>query len=159
MDKAKFEAALHNVRTSWLKLGSQLEDLEAMLKAESTPGQVAKQCLDHFAKTWEARYRTKLIIASYPGAIVQLKTLLKAMTADELTAAMTRYLSSNEPFYASARHGLPMFIKCINKFTAAADDGGSFLEAAPADCRHMPACRTDVEHTRKRARERNGVQA
>jgi hypothetical protein len=150
MERSKVEQAVRKARTLLEQVSEQLDAIEAMLNDGDTPGQQARQALAFYGKAWESKYRTRHILPHVAGAMVQVKKLLKEMTLAELQAAMGQYLQSRDRFYVEARHPLAMFVKAVNKFTAAAPTDDLF-EHAPPDCRHQPRCKTDIECSRRGA--------
>lgn len=152
METAKIFEALRKLRSQLGDLQEQVDTIEALLAEEATPGQQAKQVCDYFARKWQDRYRQRYVFPSIPGALKQVKGLLKGLTVEQVQAAIDRFLKSGEAFYVSGRHTFPMFASSINKWTVTGP-GELFTEARPpADCRHVPPCVDDIEHTRKLAR-------
>lgn len=151
------------------ELLEQADRLDAVLNEQPTEGKIAHGLVTSFGDLWEHKYRAKYAVPNWAAATTNMKRLVKQMGAAEVALRMSRYLASSDGFYVQAKHPLPMFISAVNKF---ATRGSSLLDddpmrttqttdddlesAAPADCRHRPACRTDEEHTRKRARELRG---
>lgn len=150
MERAKIQSALNKARALLEQTAEQLEALEALLNDGDTPGQQARQALAFYGKAWEQRYRTRHLVPHVAGAMAQIKKLLREMTLEELQRAMTAYLQSRDRFYVEARHPLSMFVKAVNKFTAARPTDDLF-EHAPPDCRHTPRCRTDIECSQRGA--------
>lgn len=146
------------------ELAALVEELAALDRGEQTRGQLAQRCLKFFLAAWKRRYGVPYVGAGVKD-IAQLKRLLAGgLTADELEGRMGRYLLSNDPYYAQARHPLAMFVGAVNKFARVPDarpttDGGLFEDDVDdgdeaIDCRHRPRCKTDVEHTRRCMAER-----
>lgn len=158
--RARAEAFVVLMRKMHKRLGEELDIIEATLRAEATPGQIAKDLLDRFCLKWKERHRGEAYIVGGEGAklIGMLKRLLTGKTPlepAEIDRRMGVYFASRDPFIVNAKYPLEMFVKGINKYSGArAIDDASFLTAPPpGDCRHSPRCRTDVEHTEKRRRE------
>jgi hypothetical protein len=84
-----------------------------------------------------------------------MKRLVRMIGVDELKARFVRYVKNDDPFYVKARHPFGLFVSSVNTHAAqgqAAEDL-ELSAAAPADCRHSPPCRSDVEHTRRRQQD------
>lgn len=149
--RAPMEKMVVRLRKGAQVLEEMAQDIEAALNATATPGQQAKQFLDHFCAAWSAKYRSKY---SVNGAkdMAQIKRVLKTVAFDDLKARSTQFLASTDRFYSEAHHPLPMFLAAVNKFTAQVPDE-QFLQSAPIGCKHDPPCRNDADHTRRRLQE------
>lgn len=124
MDTEKVLQAMKLLRAEHAKLGGQIDTIEALLMNEATPGQIAKGLVGDFVIVWGKRYKGQTyVIANWPRELGAVKRLLKELSADELRARMVRYVASEDPFYAGARHPLPMFWAAVNKFGKVAENG------------------------------------
>lgn len=151
MDTKKLELQVNGLRGALLKALEHIDNINALLREEATPGQLAKEAFNRYIKAWENKYRTKYVVVNAAAVMAMLKKALHAMTLDELNAALNRYLMSGDRFYVEARHPIEMGVKVLNKFTAAATPTDTLFDAAPPDCRHSPRCKTDIECTRRRS--------
>jgi len=79
-----------------------------------------------------------------------MKRLLKMLEVEEIEGRMWRYLQNNDPFFAKNRHTFGLFVASVNQFAQAASD-----VEVPVGCFHVPPCKDDVEHTRRRQRDVN----
>ena len=61
---------------------------------------------------------------------------------------MIAYLFDTDLFMARNRHPFPIFVSRFNSYVAQSPAALSLETAAPADCRHLPVCQSDAEHTR-----------
>jgi hypothetical protein len=67
---------------------------------------------------------------------------------------MTTYFGDRDVFIAKNRHPLNLFVSRINVYARPVSMRPEDLpDEIPADCRHDPPCRSDADHTRKRAAE------
>lgn len=119
MDKEKLLQAVKTLRAAHDKLGGLIDTIEALSMEEATPGQIAKGLVGDFIVVWGKRYKGQTyVVTNWPRELGAVKRLLKGMSADELRARLVRYVASDDPFYAGARHPLPMFWAAVNKFGA-----------------------------------------
>jgi hypothetical protein len=151
----KFEAFLARGRKMVEELAAELDTMEALAAGEATPEQRANRLIKIWGDKWQRRYRAAYIVGNRGKVIAAFKRIFKAQLDDtDIAARMDGYLASSDRFYTEARHSLDLFFGAVNKFsgTPVADDE-AFLTAPVADCRHTPRCKSDQEHTRKRAQE------
>lgn len=153
---------MRRIRGTQAEVNDLIESLEAELRGEATPGQQAKSAVDHYGREWERRYKTKYV-PSYAKEIAACKRMLKGITAEELTRRMTAFLQANDAFYVQAKHPIGLFESNLNRFSVGThtqvveeDLFGAEIDAAAVGCDHVPACRTDSEHTRRSNRELRG---
>ena len=131
------------------RLETMIRDLEAKLEGSRTLGQQMKELTEEFVKLWARRYGRQYIHGGAKDATA-IKRLLKALEPQEIRRRMVFYFSNDDPFYAKAAHSLTMFASTINQHVGASEQRGLEQPAAPpADCRHQPPCRSNVEHTRR----------
>lgn len=156
MDKTKFETRLNAMAKLLEAMGDELTAMRAVLDGEQTPAQDAKAVVTTFCRVWGLRYKGHTYVPVWAKDMAQAKRLLKDLTADDLFTRIGQYVKSDDPFYRNARHPFGMFVVNVNKFPGSIPAGGNdeFLTSAPADCQHVPACRTDREHTARKVRER-----
>jgi len=131
------------------RLDAMVRDLEAKLEGSRTVGQQMKDLTEEFVKLWARRYGRPYVHGGAKDATA-LKRLLKSLDPAEIRRRMVFYFSNDDPFYAKAAHSITMFASTINQHVGASEQRA--LEqpaAAPADCRHQPPCRSNVEHTRR----------
>lgn len=151
---AKLEHAAEQLRAAFAKAAEALEALEAVIYNRETAGQHAKTLLGAFVQAWQGRYRGARYIVSGARDMAGLKRLIvSGLEVEDVRGRLIRYVASNEPYLIDARHPLALFLANVNKYDAAPADDGGFLSSAPADCRHKPACPSDVAHTKRLALE------
>jgi hypothetical protein len=141
------------------KLGEEMlaiaDDLEALINGEDTTGQQVNKLMGAWSSRWQVRYKRAYVFTARAKAAAGFKRLLKGMDADDIETRMVQYLQSTDSFYATSRHSLDLFFTSVNKFPGndKAIDDAEFLTAPVADCSHAPRCKSDQEHTRRRAAE------
>jgi hypothetical protein len=138
------------------KLQAVGEELDAVLGGKATIGDKLRQVCAAFDTAWGQRYaggQTGRYVWNRGPDMAALKRLLKTLTAEELEARAVRYVSDEDRFLSQRRHPFQLFASGVNKYALANVDVPAFALEAPGDCRHVPPCRDDVEHTKRRAGE------
>ena len=102
---------------------------------------------------WASRYHGEYVFA-YLRDRPQWKKLLKSFTVEALQIRILGYIRDGDPFYVQRRHPLNLFILNVNKY-APEDHFGTFDLESPVttDCKHLPRCSSDAQHTKRRAAE------
>jgi len=138
------------------KLQAVTTEIDTLLGGGVGMGQKLKDCEAAFDQAWCERYapgQRGRYVWAYQRDRPQMKRLITMLGVDELKIRMANYLVNDEAFYMRARHSFGAFVSSVNAHAKAAPVNGSVqafeLDEAPADCRHTPRCRTDVEHTQK----------
>jgi hypothetical protein len=135
-------------------------EIMKLLRGEPAMGDLVKAAMLHFGASWKIRYRSEY---AWRFAIdtPHLKRLIKLLGPEELHARMTAYMVNNEDYFKRARHSFGVFVSTVNQHAGQGADASEELElaSAPADCRHKPPCRSDVEHTRRMMEDRSAAQA
>lgn len=143
------------------KLLERLRELQAQTYAiteellEVTGGRVTisdklKQLEATFSTLWQARYGSPYVW-HYVKDRPQLKRLLSKLELQAIATRMGNYMRCDDPFLVKARHGFGLFVNQINRYADDREYGLDLaLEAPVVDCRHVPECKSDQEHTRKR---------
>lgn len=138
------------------KLGEILDELDALLGGKPGIAAALKEFEGIYDALWCERY-AKGEHGRYVWRYVQdrphTKRLLKTLGLEELSRRADVYLRSNDPFYLKARHPFGLFVSSINSHAAPSSTPDLELSAPPADCRHVPLCASDQEHTRRRSAE------
>ncbi|MHB1260375.1 MAG: hypothetical protein ACYC2H_01530 [Thermoplasmatota archaeon] len=152
---AKLFETLVEVET---KAAEVRDEIGKLLRGEPAMGDLLKEALAYFATSWEIRYRSKYAWRNTID-VPQMKRLLKLLGLAELKTRVSSYLASNDDFFKRARHSFGMFVSTVNQHAGQGVDADDELElaAAPADCRHKPSCRTDIEHTSRLMEDRRGA--
>jgi hypothetical protein len=137
------------------KLRAVLDEFDEVLGGGAGIGTMLKNVQRQFDEAWCARYahgQTNRYVWRHAQDVPQIKRLLKALGYDELCDRALRYIESEDPFLLRARHPFGLFVSGINSYAGAGTSPDLTLEGEPPpDCRHTPRCRTDQEHTKKRA--------
>lgn len=150
----RFDAFMAKGRKMVEELTAELDALEAGVNGEKTPGQRANAMIAAWSARWQSKYRTGYVLAARAKAIAGFMRLFKAsMTDEDIMGRMDAYLKSTDRFYSEARHSLDLFFTSVNKFSGTPVDDADFLQAPVINCSHTPRCKSDQEHTRKRAAE------
>lgn len=153
-DVGKIGKLLEVVREEHGKIGLLLAELEAELAGKPTIGMRMRQIREFYSELWSSRYRDGYAWSAKDMAA--LKRLVQQLEVEDLERRAVRYVKSADQFYAERRHDFALFGSTISQHVAPADladDGFELGESAPADCRHVPICRSDREHTKRRAGE------
>lgn len=130
-----------------------LEELETLLAGGVGIGELLKRFEQTFGELWRGRYRSAYVWA-YAKDRPSSKRLIKQIGLEELERRAARYLQNSDPFFASKRHPFGLFVATVVQHAAPNDAAELELEGtAPADCRHVPRCASDREHTKTRAAE------
>lgn len=139
------------------RTGDVIAEMDAILAGKAGMAAKLKAVEEGFDAAWCSRYapgRSKVYVWTYVRDRPQIKRLLKAMTLEDVVERAGRYVRSEDGFFVRSRHNFGLFVSSINQWApATAGPGELDLEAAPADCKHEPACQTDAEHTRRRTAE------
>lgn len=69
---------------------------------------------------------------------------------DELRAQVSRYFSDVEPFLVKNKHPTYLFFSRRNTYTTDATPVLPGSQRGVADCRHVPRCTTDIQHTKQK---------
>lgn len=137
-----------------------LEELDAILGGRAGTAAKLKLLEKGFDELWSARYARGAsghYVWSHAKDRANMKTLLRKMDVDEILARAARYLRSEDGFHARNRHSWGLFVSSINQWTAHAPANGE-LELEPvADCKHVPPCQSDQEHTRRTLTDMRGA--
>lgn len=147
----KVVAALAKIRKAWEGLGEALDEADALLKGDITPAQQTKAVLTAWAAKWTAAHRGEHYVINWPKDTAIFKRLMKSIETVDLLERVDAYLAERDPFVTEKRHPLGLFAANVNKYAGrgARPDDDDVLSAPPADCRHVPRCRTDVQCTRR----------
>lgn len=133
------------------KMHDELLAIKRALEGSNPTGEI----FQHFSESWERRYRAKYV---FNGAVDgnHIKRLLKVFDVPTLKARISRYIADDDTFPVKNKHAFNVFIGRVNSYAtpASTDAVGFDLDATPViGCMHMPKCRTDAEHTRKKMGE------
>jgi len=125
------------------------KELYALQTGGTTQGEDLKRLEQAFDYCWCERYTPGQIgqyVWTYAKDRPQWKRLLRTLQPEDLEARAARYLASNESYYVERRHPFALFASSVNRWGAERTDS-FMLGAPPADCRHVPRCRTAADHT------------
>lgn len=104
---------------------------------------------------WSARYHGEYVF-NYARDRAQLKRLLRTFSVEELQARMVRYLQSDEIAVCRERHPFTWFCSSVNRYAPESSTTDLTLAAPVADCKHMPRCTSDQQHTERKMRDLRG---
>lgn len=154
---AKVAKLLEMANEKHQQIGELLTEARGLLEGAPGIGDKLKAVERGFDAAWCSRYAkgaTGRYVWAYMKDRPQIKRLLRTLTADDIISRAQRYIVDDDDFYARARHNFGLFVTNINRFAAAGESPDLALEApAPAGCKHVPACKSDAEHTTRRNRE------
>lgn len=132
-----------------------LEEMQRLVAGGPGTAALLKRVEGAFERAWATRYPGRYIW-NYKIDRPAIKRLLAKLTPEEIESRMPNYIANGDAFYLQNRHEFRLFASQINRFADPSQVSELELEgAAPADCKHTPRCKTDVEHTRRR-RQENG---
>lgn len=128
------------------------EEMNHLLDGGVGIGELLKRLEKAFSTVWCARYQggTGAYIWTYAKDRPQMKRLIAKLEVEEIERRMARYLANEDAFFLKFRHSFGMFVSTINQHAAPAEA----RELVP-DCFHIPPCRDDVEHTKRRQHPEN----
>ena len=137
-----------------------LQEMRAIIGGELGIGAKLRLVYDGFSNAWRERYSRTVTdpkkggyVWNYAKEGPAAKRLLQKLEPEEIVARAARYIRSADAFYLESRHSFLTFASQINRFAPATTSETFDLDGGVADCRHLPPCRSDQEHTRKRAAE------
>lgn len=136
-----------------------LAEARALLEGQPGIGDKLKAVERAFDAAWCARYapgQHGRYVWQYVKDRPQMKRLLKSLTVEQLEERMLNYIRDEDAFYIKARHSFGLFVSSINRWASEGDAPAEMqLEpgARPFACVHVPACKSDAEHTARRNRE------
>jgi len=129
------------------KASDVLDEIDALLGGGIGIGAKMRQLEIAWLTVWSSRYHGEYLFTPTKDR-PQEKRLLKVFSPEELQVRMLNYIRNDDPFFVRNRHAFSLFVASVNQHGTPA--------AAPevvAGCKHVPPCRTDAEHTRKRSAE------
>lgn len=129
-----------------------LGELEALLNEGPTVASQVPKLFAAWAQKWSAAHQGEKYVFAEGRDGGAFKRLLKALAFDDITTRMDAYLADADPWYVERRHPLAVFLKNINSIGPLTDP-----TTAVVGCRHVPACKSEAEHTRKRLDEVRGA--
>jgi len=135
------------------------EEMARVLGGQAGIGMTLKRLQAWFDAQWTERYAPGSVKGAYVWQwakdMALMKRLVKTLPVEEIERRMSAYLKSSEPFFAKNRHTFSLFVGSVNQFAEFSKELHEELPA-PVGCKHLPPCRSDQEHTRRRA-EDNGL--
>lgn len=147
-------AALIEVQDDLLsKLADVRDEIAELLAGRAGIGEHMRDFERHFDALWSAKYaggRSGAYAWAHTKDKPHVKRLVKQLGCEELKARAVAYFKSTDPFYVNARHTFSVFVASINTHAGLSRERHDFDLSAPVDCRHVPPCRTDVEHTQRK---------
>src|SRR5688572_16993464 len=148
MTEKRIQKLIEEAKSSIAKLHDIVLQLDAAVAGENPVGAVIL-----FWKTsWQTVHGAAYTMTAADKGHV--KRLVTQLGADDVKARMKNYLNDRDPFLARNKHPLNFFVSRINQYAELISMHPPELpDEIPADCRHDPPCRSDADHTRKRAAE------
>ena len=162
VDPGKLMKLLEAARALHEKQGAILAELDALLEGKAGIAARMKALEGSFDAAWCARYaptQTRAYVWTWAEDRANMKRLLAKLDVDEIAARAIRYVKSDDPFYVRQRHPFRLFVRTINEWTMGRDAPADYaLEQSTSSCRHVPPCRSDQEHTRRRMADMRATQ-
>ncbi len=148
----KLIAAAHDLHE---KHGALLAELDALLEGKLGIGAKMKALEGAFDAAWCARYaptQTRAYVWTWSEDRANMKRLLLKLEVEDLADRALRYIKSDDTFYVRQRHPFRLFVRSINEWTTGRDAPADYALEQPngSGCKHVPPCRSDQEHTRRR---------
>ena len=142
------------------QIGELLDEVNTLLGGGVGVAQRLKQAYAKWSELHALRYAGAYLFAFVKDA-PNMKRLLKQFGPDDLFVRMAAYIRDDEAYLVRARHPFGLFVVHVNRYAGLAPESEALRltpdEDRPADCRHVPPCATDQEHTKRRSSEmRNG---
>ena len=132
------------------KRAAILNELEALFAGKPSIGMRLKALREAFLNGWKDAHRGQGYAWNFGKDDQQAKLLLAKLSDAEAIGRVAAYLRDPDPFLSTRGHTFGLFVSSINRYVGQSGPQDLELEAAPADCDHVPACRSDAEHTQKR---------
>jgi hypothetical protein len=151
--QAKLARLLAEAKELHGKLGDIHAEIDALLGGGTGIAAQLKQFEAAYDALWCARYakgETGRYVWTFIRDRPAIKRLIKTLGVEELERRAATYLASSEPFYTQNRHTFSLFVSSINSHARAA---AADFTLAPTGCEHVPACKSDQEHTKRRRLE------
>ena len=134
------------------------DTLEEVVRLLDNGTDYVKQLADTFDTLWGARYGGTKYAWSYAKDRAQLKRLLRMFSPEDLEARMGKFIRTNDPFLANAKHTFGLFVTNVNRYVEERPTDDFALHGAPpSGCTHQPHCVDDEAHTRRMNAERRAV--
>lgn len=129
-----------------------LNELRAVAGGAAMVGDRLKSARLWFSTAWSTRYSGPYHW-NFGKDDALAKKLFERFDDADLANRAIAFVKDADPFLTRNAHTFSLFYSTINKYA------GSHAEQtfeAPADCAHVPACRSDSEHTQRKMREVRG---
>lgn len=154
---AKLIKLLESARELHTKTGMLLDEFDELLGGGAGIASQMKQFETAFDTAWCARYAAGMhgrYIWRKQIDVPNIKRLLKALGLVELVKRATVYISNDDPFLTRSRHPFGLFVSGINSYAGEGEAPDLELSAqGPIDCKHLPRCSSEQEHTKKKQAE------
>jgi hypothetical protein len=140
------------MRDEWEKLGAMLDEFDALTGGRAAVADKIRECESHWAELWSAAHGEPWVFTDYAKSRGNLKTLFrKGLSVAQFKSRVTIYITGGNKYYADRKHPWGLFIQTINEHVR--EGGDSDLAEAPSGCKHVPPCRDQFEHTKRRQKE------
>lgn len=140
------------MRDEYQKLGSLIDEFEAIAGGGPTIGEKLRELEAHYSDLWQVRYGSPYTWTDFKLTRGQWKTLLRKLSIDALKDRVANYIRNSEPFYADKRHPFGMFVATVNQHVGDRSSMQTLAEP-PTGCKHDPPCADQFAHTRRRQAE------
>lgn len=136
------------------QVGEILAEIETLLGGGVGIGEKLKAAYARWIELHATRYPGKYVFVFAKDG-PQMKRLIQALGLEELLDRMATYIRDSDPFLTKARHPFGLFVSGVNRYVSEGKDAEALeLEAEGVpDCHHVPACKSDAEHTRRKLEE------
>jgi hypothetical protein len=150
---AKLAKLIPIMREEHEKMGALIAEFEAIASGGPTIGDKLKEIEAHWADLWKWRYHEDFAWTDIATIRSQEKLLLKKLGGvDAVKARISNYIGNAAPGLVEKRHSWFWFIRTINDHVPVGE-GADSLTQTPDGCKHVPPCRDQFEHTKKRQAE------
>jgi hypothetical protein len=130
-----------------------IDELQTIVEGGEPIGALLKHATAHFAELWTARYGGAYVW-QHTRDQPQMKRLIKQLGAADVEDRMLNYIRNGDDFFKQRKHPFTLFVSTVNQHASKGTEPASIdLEPEAVDCHHIPKCRSDQEHTRRRQEE------
>lgn len=153
----RFKALTAKLRELHSQQDDILREMQTIADGGVSVADKVKRVETFFQAEWESVYGGAYAWR-YSVDVPNIKRLLRSIDVEELLRRIENFFGNREDFYRKGRHTFGMFVATVNTHASygADTDANAFDLEPPPDCKHKPPCKTDQQHTKKRAAEMAG---
>lgn len=148
----KVEALLSLLKDNHDKSAAIIEEVNQLLGGGVGIAAQIKDVQHAFHEAWTHRYRGQYVWR-HAVDIPHIKRLIKMLGVEEVKTRVVNYLRNEDPFIGRSRHPFGLFVSGINSYANEGPGGELELESPAVGCSHVPPCKSDSDHTRRKSAE------